>query len=148
MHSSQHLVIGSGSGGPVAARRLSDAGLTVTLHEAGWVDCSPDIADGGHPASGPLILAAIECGFPFNPDINGERQDGVPHLPLSISQDRRESGATAYLRSAGRLGHVEARHRSEGAAAAVRWRPLYRRRYPDVHGTVQKSPRGTPARPR
>ena len=40
-----YLVIGAGSAGSVIARRLLDAGHTVTVVEAGGQDANPDIDD-------------------------------------------------------------------------------------------------------
>lgn len=50
-----------------------------------------------HPVHDSLADAAVETGFPFNPDVNAATQDGVSHLPLSIRGLNRESTATAYL---------------------------------------------------
>jgi choline dehydrogenase len=44
-HASDYVVIGSGSAGSVVARRLVDAGATVTLLEAGGPDTNPAIHD-------------------------------------------------------------------------------------------------------
>lgn len=55
-----------------------------------------------------FISAAVERGHPLNPDYNGERQEGVGRYQSAIVKGRRASTATAYLRTAIRLG-VEVR---------------------------------------
>jgi len=44
-----------------------------------------------------FFQAGQECGIPFNPDFNGERQDGLGYYQLTQIAARRSSTATAYL---------------------------------------------------
>ncbi|MBX3567695.1 MAG: GMC family oxidoreductase N-terminal domain-containing protein [Rhizobiaceae bacterium] len=44
--------------------------------------------------------ASRQAGFPQTPDYNGETQEGFSRLQMTISQGRRASAATAYLRPA------------------------------------------------
>jgi choline dehydrogenase len=72
-------------------------------------------ADAHHGAGGPLavtdlrarhelhdafIAAAVEAGYPRNDDFNGDEQDGVGPLQLTVRNRRRCSAAVAYLRPA------------------------------------------------
>jgi choline dehydrogenase len=45
-----------------------------------------------------IVAAAQECGLPYNPDYNGDAQDGVSYVQLSIRDGVRCSVAVAYLR--------------------------------------------------
>ena len=69
-------------------------------------------ADAYHGAEGPLsvsnmriqrpicdawVAAAQEAGYPFNPDYNGERQEGVGYFQLTARNGRRCSSAVAFL---------------------------------------------------
>lgn len=47
-----------------------------------------------------FFQAGQELGMPFNPDFNGERQDGLGYYQLTQLNGRRSSSATAYLRPA------------------------------------------------
>ncbi|BAU31051.1 GMC family oxidoreductase [Microcella alkaliphila] len=47
-----------------------------------------------------FVRAAQELGLPFTPDFNGAVQDGVGYYDVTQKRARRESAATAYLRSA------------------------------------------------
>lgn len=47
-----------------------------------------------------FIKAAIESGIPYNPDINGEKQDGVSSTPCSTYKGIRQSTAITYLKPA------------------------------------------------
>lgn len=44
-----------------------------------------------------LIASASALGLPFNPDLNGERQEGIGMSQVSISKGKRQSTAAAYL---------------------------------------------------
>lgn len=54
------------------------------------------------PMARAWLAAAIDAGYPFNEDINGERSDGFGPNESTISQGRRVSTAAAYLRAARR----------------------------------------------
>ncbi len=69
-------------------------------------------ADAYHGTGGPLsvsnmriqrpicdawVAAAQEAGYPFNPDYNGARQEGVGYFQLNTRNGRRCSSAVAYL---------------------------------------------------
>jgi choline dehydrogenase len=43
------------------------------------------------------VAAAQEAGYPFNPDYNGARQDGVGYFQLTAQNGRRCSAAVAFL---------------------------------------------------
>ncbi|HEU0155916.1 MAG TPA: GMC family oxidoreductase N-terminal domain-containing protein, partial [Stellaceae bacterium] len=47
-----------------------------------------------------FIAAAVEAGYPKNPDFNGAEQDGVGALQVTVRNMRRCSTAVAYLRPA------------------------------------------------
>jgi len=55
-----------------------------------------------HASNNPLVqryfAAAEAAGIPFNPDFNGEYQEGYGPMQATISQGRRCSAADAYLR--------------------------------------------------
>ena len=56
--------------------------------------------DWRHPLCEAFIEGAVRHGIPRNPDYNGERQEGVTYAQRTISNGRRVSTATAYLRPA------------------------------------------------
>jgi len=45
-----------------------------------------------------FVRAAQEVGIPYNPDLNGARQDGVSFYQVTQRNARRASAATAYLK--------------------------------------------------
>jgi choline dehydrogenase len=45
-----------------------------------------------------FVRAAQEVGVPYNPDLNGAKQDGVSFYQVTQRNVRRESAATAYLK--------------------------------------------------
>ncbi|QIB64604.1 GMC family oxidoreductase [Kineobactrum salinum] len=51
-------------------------------------------------ASEVFIEAAVEAGIPHNPDINGERQEGVGRTPCTTYKGIRQSTEITYLRPA------------------------------------------------
>ena len=53
-----------------------------------------------HPLTPRFIAAAAEAGLPFNPDINGERQDGIGYVQSSARKGRRHDSFTAFLKPA------------------------------------------------
>ena len=57
-----------------------------------------------HPLANPLVeryfAAAQDAGIPFNPDFNGESQEGCGPMQATIADGVRCSTATAYLHSA------------------------------------------------
>jgi choline dehydrogenase len=56
-----------------------------------------------------MLEAAIQAGHPANPDLNGERQDGVGRFQLTQRDGRRCSTADAYLRPAEARPNLEVR---------------------------------------
>jgi choline dehydrogenase len=50
-----------------------------------------------HPLTEAFIAAAVERGYPYNPDYNGETQEGVAHSQVSQHGGFRYSAARAYL---------------------------------------------------
>jgi choline dehydrogenase len=53
-----------------------------------------------HELNDAFIVGAQELGYPFNPDFNGETQEGVGKLHLTVRGMRRCSAAVAFLRPA------------------------------------------------
>jgi choline dehydrogenase len=53
-----------------------------------------------HELTPRFIAAAGEAGLPFNPDINGERQDGIGYVQSSARNGRRQDSFTAFLKPA------------------------------------------------
>ena len=75
-------------------------------------ECNQAFSNGYHGTSGPLVVsshpsdnplveryyaAAEEAGIPFNPDFNGETQEGCGPMQATIMKGRRCSTASAYL---------------------------------------------------
>lgn len=60
-----------------------------------------------HPLTDCFVHAAQQVGFPFNPDYNGERADGVAYGQVSQRRGLRDSAARAYLRPAMRRPNVD-----------------------------------------
>mgnify|MGYP000002865452 FL=1 len=60
------------------------------------------------------VKAAQESGIPFNPDFNGERQEGAGFYQVNIRRGRRQSTAKTYLRSAAKRPNL---HIATGAYA-------------------------------
>jgi choline dehydrogenase len=58
-----------------------------------------DPAD-SHPVSDACIEAGVQAGIPFNPDVNGDSQDGISYFQMTVKNGRRWSAAMAYLRPA------------------------------------------------
>ncbi len=56
-----------------------------------------------------FIAAGVECGYPRNPDYNGERQDGVGYYQATQRNGRRVSAANAYLDPVRRRPNLELR---------------------------------------
>ena len=54
-------------------------------------------ADSPIAPSRALVEAAQQVGFDYNPDFNGERQDGVGPLHLTAADGQRQSTAVSYL---------------------------------------------------
>jgi choline dehydrogenase-like flavoprotein len=53
-----------------------------------------------HPISKVFVRAAQEAGLPYNPDFNGERQEGCGLYQVTQRRGRRSSAAVEYLRPA------------------------------------------------
>ncbi|MBO9694730.1 MAG: GMC family oxidoreductase N-terminal domain-containing protein [Sphingopyxis sp.] len=53
-----------------------------------------------HDLTPRFIAAAGEAGLPFNPDINGECQDGIGYVQASARNGRRHDSFTAFLKPA------------------------------------------------
>jgi len=53
-----------------------------------------------HPLCQRFFTAAKECGFEFNPDFNGETQEGVGYYQITTRNGQRMSTARAYLHPA------------------------------------------------
>ena len=50
-----------------------------------------------HPLHDAFIAGAQEAGYPYNPDFNGAKQEGVGPLQLTVKGRRRSSAAVGYL---------------------------------------------------
>ncbi|TQV75930.1 choline dehydrogenase [Exilibacterium tricleocarpae] len=50
-----------------------------------------------HPLSKAFVAAAVEAGYPFNPDFNGPEQEGVGYFQVTQKDGQRCSAAAAYL---------------------------------------------------
>ncbi|MEV4347180.1 GMC family oxidoreductase N-terminal domain-containing protein [Actinoplanes sp. NPDC049596] len=68
-------------------RRTPQDGGIVTIHSSYDLD----------PIHKAIVAAAQECGISFNPDYNGETQDGISAIQYSIADGVRNSVAAAYL---------------------------------------------------
>ncbi|MYF90269.1 MAG: FAD-dependent oxidoreductase [Boseongicola sp. SB0676_bin_33] len=53
------------------------------------------------------VEAAVNAGYPANPDYNGATQEGVGHFQLTLRNGRRCSSAVAYLRPAMRRANLK-----------------------------------------
>ena len=59
-----------------------------------------DVSAQHHPLCQRFFAAAQQCGFDFNPDFNGESQQGVGYYQITTRNGRRMSAARAYLHPA------------------------------------------------
>ncbi len=91
-----------------------------------------------------FIEAGVELGIPHNPDINGERQEGIGPIQGSIRRGRRHNTGLAYLRPARRRSNLEVVTRAvvdrilfDGTrAVGVRYRKRGKVREERTHGEV------------
>ena len=60
-----------------------------------------------HPLVDAMLEAAVQAGYAPNPDLNGERQDGVGRFQLTQRDGRRCSTADAYLHPAAGRPNLE-----------------------------------------
>jgi choline dehydrogenase-like flavoprotein len=65
-----------------------------------------------HRMSKVFVRAAQEAGLPYNPDFNGERQEGCGLYQVTQRQGRRSSAAVEYLRPAMRRPNLAVRTRA------------------------------------
>jgi choline dehydrogenase-like flavoprotein len=65
-----------------------------------------------HPMSKAFLRAAQEAGIPYNPDFNGERQEGCGLYQVTQRRGRRSSAAIEYLRPALRRPNLVVRTRA------------------------------------
>ena len=61
---------------------------------------------GLHPLVDAYLASAAAAGLAYNPDFNGERQDGVGPYQLTVKGGRRNSAARAFLRPAMKRGNL------------------------------------------
>jgi choline dehydrogenase len=78
------------------ATEISEAGGNELRGEAGELNVSD--ARMRHPLSVKWVEAAIAAGHRFNPDYNGEDQEGVGYFQTTIRNGRRHSAASAFLK--------------------------------------------------
>ena len=62
-----------------------------------------------HPLVDTMLEAAVQAGHELNPDLNGERQEGVGRFQLTQRDGRRCSTADAYLHPAAERPNLEVR---------------------------------------
>jgi choline dehydrogenase-like flavoprotein len=62
-----------------------------------------------HPMSKVFVRAAQEAGLPYNPDFNGDRQEGCGLYQVTQRRGRRSSAAVEYLRPAMRRPNLTVR---------------------------------------
>ena len=67
--------------------------------------CASHIAT-PHPLARAFIEAGVEIGIPRNPDMNGERQEGIGPIQGTIRRGRRHNTGLAYLRPARRRSNL------------------------------------------
>lgn len=60
-----------------------------------------------HPLYDPFVKASVAAGIPFNPDFNGETQEGVGNYQITTKNGRRNSAARAFLRPAMKRKNVK-----------------------------------------
>ena len=65
-----------------------------------------DVSKDLHPLCQNFITAGEECGLAFNPDFNGEKQDGVGYYQNTLKNGIRMSSARAYLWPARKRSNV------------------------------------------
>jgi choline dehydrogenase-like flavoprotein len=68
-----------------------------------------------HPLCEAFVKAAQEAGLPYNPDFNGNSQEGVGFYQTTTHQGRRWSAAKAFLRKAEARGNLAIRTNSRVA---------------------------------
>lgn len=66
-----------------------------------------------------FFQAGQEMGLPFNPDFNGERQEGLGYYQLTQLNGRRSSAATAYLRPAMARPNLTVRKQAQTLSVVV-----------------------------
>lgn len=66
-----------------------------------------DVTRDLHPLCRNYIAAGQECGLPYNPDLNGESQEGVGLYQITARGGIRMSAARAYLRPAMRRPNLK-----------------------------------------
>lgn len=60
-----------------------------------------------HPLCNTFLEAAKQSGFNYNPDFNGETQEGVGYYQITTKNGRRMSAARAYLHPASRRANCQ-----------------------------------------
>src|SRR5260370_36007718 len=87
-----------------------------------------------------MIAAAERMGLPFNPDQNGESQEGIGMSQVTIARGRRQSTAYCYLDPARARPNLVVDQGAMAEALILRGRRLVGVRY-----AVGGARRGTPA---
>src|SRR5699024_11763559 len=67
-----------------------------------------------------FVRAAQELGLSYNPDFNGERQEGVSYYDVTQRNHRRESAATAFLHPARRRKNLTIATRAQATRIIVK----------------------------
>jgi choline dehydrogenase-like flavoprotein len=68
-----------------------------------------DMTGSVHPMAQDFLDSAVAAGLPYNPDYNGERQDGVSTYQITMRNGLRCSAADAYLHPARKRPNLEIR---------------------------------------
>ncbi|MDG6079890.1 choline dehydrogenase [Erythrobacter litoralis] len=63
----------------------------------------------GNPLHQAVVDAAMQAGYPFNPDFNGETQEGIGWYDFNLQRGKRQSAAKAFLDPARRRPNLEIR---------------------------------------
>jgi choline dehydrogenase len=79
-------------------RRIEDHDLGAgPYHGAGGPLHVTDISKAAHPLTSVFIRAGQEAGLPYNPDLNGETQEGIGYYQITTRNGFRLSSARAFL---------------------------------------------------
>jgi choline dehydrogenase len=79
-------------------RRLETSSLSDNSLRGGLGPQDVTLPTYRHPLTDPFIAAAEKSGIPFNPDYNGERQEGIGYVQGTIRRGVRVSAYDAYIR--------------------------------------------------
>jgi choline dehydrogenase len=78
-------------------RRLENSDLSNNSLRGGLGPQNVTLPTYRHPLTDPFIAAAQKCGIPFNPDYNGETQEGIGYVQGTIRRGVRVSAYDGYV---------------------------------------------------